>query len=263
MFPSWYKITPDRTSAIAMLSLVSKLHDAAVSPEAWPDALKALTDAIGVAGAALIISNKSTGKVDEVCFSGLSAEFKSDYLRHYAALDPYSPLLDESWKKLSDCLPDQLLRKSEWYNDFVLACGVRDILAARLVDGSGHSVILGIHQQIGQSFPDRVNSILALGDVPLRQATLRHIEHLSSSKAGLLDDPQIELPVGGNRFYFHIDNGRRYPDQTGTIFSTPDDAAAHAFVLAQELAQDDSWHGSTVLVINDLGQDIARVQIGC
>jgi hypothetical protein len=41
-----------------MSSLVARHHDAAVTPEAWPDALTALTDA---AGAALIIFNKSTG----------------------------------------------------------------------------------------------------------------------------------------------------------------------------------------------------------
>ena len=65
-----------------MSSLVSTIHDAAVSPEAWPRALAALTDAIGVAGAALIISNKRTGNVDEACFSGLSAGFKPNYVRH-------------------------------------------------------------------------------------------------------------------------------------------------------------------------------------
>jgi hypothetical protein len=61
---------------VIMSCLVSTFHDAAVSPEAWPQALKALTDAAGVAGAALIIFNQSTGNVDEACFSGLSAEFK-------------------------------------------------------------------------------------------------------------------------------------------------------------------------------------------
>lgn len=81
-----------------MSALVARLHDAAVTPEAWPNALTALTDAAGVAGAALIIFNKCTGKVDEAHFCGLSAGFKSDYVRHYAALDPYSPLLDGSWR---------------------------------------------------------------------------------------------------------------------------------------------------------------------
>jgi hypothetical protein len=85
-----------------MSSLVSTFHDAAVSPAAWLHDLEALTNAAGVADAALIIFNKSTG-TDKACFSGLSVGFKFDYIRHYAALDPYSPLLDGSWKKLSEC----------------------------------------------------------------------------------------------------------------------------------------------------------------
>jgi hypothetical protein len=105
----------------AMSSLVSTIHDAAVSREAWPRALATLTDAMGVAGAALIISNKRTRNVDAACFSDLSAGFTSDYVRQSAAVDLYSPLLDRSWKKHSECLPDRMLRKSEWYNDFVLS----------------------------------------------------------------------------------------------------------------------------------------------
>jgi hypothetical protein len=244
----------------AMSSLVSAVHDAAVSPEAWPQALEALTDAMGVARAALIISNKHTGNVDEACFSGLSAGFKSDYVRHYAAVDPYSPLLDGSWKKLSECLPEQLLRESEWYNDFVLGCGVRDILGARLVDTPSHRVIFGIHQQIGRAFSDKVDSLVDLAAILLKQAAQRHIERLTSGLHAF-DRPGSEVLAVGSRFYFHIVNGSRYPDETGSVFSTTGDAVAHAFVLAQELAQDDSWHGSSILVTNDQGQEITRVEI--
>jgi hypothetical protein len=80
-----------------------------------------------------------------------------------------------------------------------------------------------------------------------------------------IDRPH-ESPAGvlveGSRFYFDVDNGRRYPDDTGSVFSTPDDATAHAFVLARELAEDRSWHGLSVLVTDDRGQEIARVRIG-
>src|SRR5258708_1876657 len=217
-----------------MSSVVSMFYDAVDSPEAWPDALMALTDVAEVAGAALIILNKSTGNVDEVCFSGLSAQFKSDYLRYYAAVDPYSPLLDESWKKLLECLPDKLLRKSEWYNDFVLACGVRDILAARIVDTSDHCVIIGIHQQIGRSFSDRVDSTLGLVAVPLKDAARRYIERFASLRSGTFDEPLAAVRAEGSRFYFHVDNKSRYLDETGSVFSTPDDARAHAFLIARE-----------------------------
>jgi hypothetical protein len=245
-----------------MSSVVSKFHDAVDSPEAWPDALEALTYAAEVAGAALIIFNKSIGNVDEACFSGLSAEFEPDYIRHYAAVDPYSPLLDGSWKKLSECLPDRLLRKSEWYNDFVLACGVRDILAARLVDTSTHCVILGIHQQIGRKFSDSVDSTLDLVAVPLKDAARRYIERFASLRTGIFDEPLAGVTAEGSRFYFHVENNSRYPDKTGSVCSTSDEARSHAFVIARELGQDQGWHGSLVVVTDDRGQEIARVQVG-
>ena len=56
------------------------------------------------------------------------------------------------------------------------------------------------------------------------------------------------------------DNGNRYPDENGSVFSTADDATAHAIVVAQELAQDSSWHGSSILVTDERGHEIVRVQ---
>ena len=161
----------------------------------------ALTDAAGVAGAALIIFNKSTGKVDEAHFCGLSAGFKSDYVRHYAALNPYSPLLDGSWKKLSECLPDRLLRSSEWYDDFILTCGVHDILGAQLVDTSRHCVIFGIHQQIGRSFSDSVDSNVNLAGIPLKHAAWGHIERLCSPRSAIFDLSQTELSAEASRCF--------------------------------------------------------------
>ena len=244
-----------------MSTLVSAFQDAPASREAWPDVLKALTEAAGVAGAALIISNKNTGNVEEACFVGLSAEFKSDYIRHYAALDPYSPLLDGSWKKLSECFSDPVLRRSEWYNDFVLACGVRDILGARLVDTPDYHVIIGIHQQIGRSFPARLDSLIEEVTDPLRRAAERSVEHLRPT-IGARHEYATELSPDSTRFYFHIDAGAWHADETGYLHSTPDQAAAHALAIAQELAQDESWHGSSVVVTDARGRPIARVRIG-
>ncbi len=245
----------------AVSSLLSILQEAAVSPEAWPEVLKVLTDATGVAGAALIISNKRTGQVDDACFSGLSAEFKSEYVRHYAAVDPYSPLLDGNWMKLSDCLPDPMLRRSEWYNDFVLTCGVRDILGVRLVDTASHCAIFGIHQEIGRSFPGQLDAVVDLVNVPLKHAAWRHIDRLFATRPAVVDDGSQASLVETSRFYFHVDNGSRYPDETGSLFPTPADAAEHAVAIAKELAQDASWHGFTVLVTDSHGQEIAGVPI--
>jgi hypothetical protein len=184
--------------------VIAKINDAGLVPDAWPEALKALTDALGVAGAACIVSNKTTSRVDWVCFSGLSAELQCEYINHYAPLDPFSPLVrvTPGWTKLSERLPDSLLRKSEWYNDFVMACGVRDILATRLVDTSSHSVLFGLHQQIGRSFGDRTAAILDNVERPLSSAALRHLDHLVGTASGntaiepLADHPMVARRVG-------------------------------------------------------------------
>lgn len=127
-----------------------------------------MTDAAGVAGAALIISNKRTGNVEEACFQALANSNAT------TPVDPYSPLLDGSWVKLSECLPNSMLRKSERYNDFELACGVRDILGARPVDTISYRVIFGIHQPIGHSFSERLDSVVSLVRVPLKYAAWRY-----------------------------------------------------------------------------------------
>jgi hypothetical protein len=96
----------------------------------------------------------------------------------------------------------------------------------------------------------------------LKHAAYRHIERLSSSRAGIFDESQTEVSADPGQLYFHVDNGSRYPDETRSVFSTPDDAIARAFVIAQELAQEGSWHGSSIVVANDRGQEITRVRIG-
>ncbi len=143
-----------------------------------------------------------------------------------------------------------------------MACGVRDILAARIVDTSDHCVIIGIHQQIGRSFSDRVDSTLGLVAVPLKDAARRYIERFASLRSGTFDEPLAAVRAEGSRFYFHVDNKSRYLDETGSVFSTPDDARAHAFLIARELGQDEGWHGSLVLVTDDRGQEITRVRVG-
>lgn len=130
--------------------------------------------------------------------------------------------------------------------NFVLTCGISDALGMRLVDTRTHRVIFGVHQQIGRHFSDRVGSIVDLVTAPLKRAAWRHIKRFPSGFDDF-DEAQARHLAEGSRFYFHVDNSNRYPDETGSIFSTPDRARVHAFVLARELAQDKSWHGSIVL----------------
>jgi hypothetical protein len=51
-----------------MSRVLRKIHDASYASQAWPEALRTLTDALGVPGAACIVVNKQTRGADWVCF---------------------------------------------------------------------------------------------------------------------------------------------------------------------------------------------------
>lgn len=242
-----------------MQSLLSTLHDAEMHSDAWPQLLRRLMYEAGVAGAALIVTNKTTGTIDEAVFCGLSDEFKSRYVDHYAKLDPYSPLLDARWILLSKCLPEVLLRRSEWYNEFVLSCGVRDILGTRLTDTASHSVILGVHQRIGRHFSPDVKPLIAEITEPLRYAARCYVDRLNGGDQ--VGDPQTTPAAEGGRFFFHIQNGVNYPDECGSVFLSPGQAAQRGLAIARELARDGDWSGFSVVVTDERGQTITRVPI--
>jgi DNA-binding CsgD family transcriptional regulator len=161
--------------------IVPTIYEAALKPELWPRVLQLLTEAAGAVGAAYILSNNRTGEVEWTSFCGPSVEFKPDYLTYYAALDPYRLMLhaatSRTWLRLSESLPRDFLRNDEWYNDFILQCGVRDIAGARLFEDGSHAAILGLHYGIHQ--PSSASSCAAelqnLLD-PLGHASRLHIE---------------------------------------------------------------------------------------
>jgi DNA-binding CsgD family transcriptional regulator/PAS domain-containing protein len=129
--------------------VVSRIFDAALSPESWPLALQAVAKTVGGIGAAYIVRSKETAGVEWIRLSEPSAALEANYVSHYAAIDGYSPLIDASaqgsWLKLSKCFSKSCLRTDEWYNDFVVKAGVDDILGVRLADHPARTAILGIH----------------------------------------------------------------------------------------------------------------------
>lgn len=142
---------------------ISRISEASLAPDCWPAALQLVAEAFGAVGAAYILSNTRTGRVEWASFWGPSVQFKADYIGHYAALDPLRPLLQHappsvSWLHLTECLPRAVLASNEWYNDFVVKCGVGDMLGAGLFRSSSESVIFGIHYGLYQTQATSLNS---------------------------------------------------------------------------------------------------------
>jgi hypothetical protein len=107
------------------------------------------------------------------------------------------------------------------------------------VDGDTptHFAIFALHQQIGRRFGDETASILDQLTPALNSVRRCDISKISSERKR--DDGHTKIATEGTRYYFHVTNGERYPDQMGQVFSTREEAIAHALVPATELAQDE------------------------
>ena len=156
--------------------VVEFIYDAAHKPDTWPAALDAVADFVGAVGAAYIVFDKKTGRVERASFVGPSAELKAEYVNHYASLDPFSPLVlsvaDEGWMALSEAISPAELRRDEWYQDFVVnKAGVEDIIGARLFGDASSAVVFGVHREAGKGpFPPACIAGLTELLQPLRMA---------------------------------------------------------------------------------------------
>ena len=112
--------------------------------------------------------------------AGLHLDVK-DYVNYYAGRDPYRPVLEAtpsgSWVQLSRCLPQTVLRSDEWYNDYILKGGIRDIIGTRLVDSPSFTILLSAHWGIYQeSFTATAIAWLRELTDPLSNAARLHAE---------------------------------------------------------------------------------------
>ena len=176
--------------------IIPTIHDAALEPQLWAAVLQSLTDAMGAIGAAYIVRNARTGRVDWANFLGPSAEFRSDYVTHFAAKDPFTELFtghEGTWMRLSERLSVPELRRNEWYHDFVLKCGVGDIIAAQITNTGSHTAVFGIHEGIGEkplctSDQEHLNQLLApLGRAAETQLRLQELGWKSAIAARAFD----------------------------------------------------------------------------
>ncbi len=131
------------------------VYDAVLDPDRWGVALQLAVCATDAAGAALIVRDNRTNSVQWVSFVGESAAFASSYMDYYSKLDRYSDVLEQSPSnnliRLSEAITQSDLRTDQWYNDFVLKCGIGDVVGSRVGEGGSHTIILGIHEGIGRA----------------------------------------------------------------------------------------------------------------
>jgi DNA-binding CsgD family transcriptional regulator len=176
--------------------VISGVYDAVLAPEQWPNALRGLSASMGAAGAAFIIRNKRRNLIDWACFVGPCEAQCGKYVDYYSKIDLFRPLIEASpegkWHRLSRILCAPALRRSEWYNDFIVKSGIDDVMAIKLHDGPTHSLLLGFQQGAGVPLPRHGARMLRdiqqqLGRAARIQYQLRSLSWKSSMALRALD----------------------------------------------------------------------------
>ena len=65
--------------------VISNIHDAALDPRLWSSVLQSVAQTVGAIGAAYVVRNVRTGRVDWANFLGPSAKYTTDYITRFAA----------------------------------------------------------------------------------------------------------------------------------------------------------------------------------
>jgi len=170
---------PSRRCAVSSLQkTVAAIFDAVVDEGQTSAALEAVAKFVGVSGAGSVMLNKFTGQISSAAWWGSFTGRPADYVSHYGKIDPSRALWDKAAAsgrllRVSESLPPSVLRHDEWYNEWLLAGGVCDILGTTLYESPSRKISCGLYRAIGDVDPSPRDAERLQALMPLLQNAAR------------------------------------------------------------------------------------------
>lgn len=191
---------------------VENIFNAVLDSSLTDHALQAIAEYVGVPTASYVLVNKLSGQVSTVARWGSFAGSRADYLTHYAKLDAFRPLQERaacgSLLRLSEQLPETMLRHDEWYNDYILKNGSCDCIGSKFAETLSHAVIVGFHRATGDNGPFP-------GNPSALQALLGPLHSAARLNLGLIESG-YRAPLGFGRLD-DLDAGAIFADARGRV----------------------------------------------
>jgi DNA-binding CsgD family transcriptional regulator/PAS domain-containing protein len=159
---------------------ITSFYDAILDKEHRRSALQAVAECVGAADVAYLVLNKKTGEALSLDWWGPFSGNSDDYVAHYAKIDPLRATQESAasgrWVRATEILPPSLLSRDEWYNDFILARGMCDIINGKLYENASYTVLIGFQCATGDGdqFP-RDPAALEMLAGPLCKAARLHV----------------------------------------------------------------------------------------
>jgi DNA-binding CsgD family transcriptional regulator len=137
--------------AIQEADLVGDFYEAAFDAARFPEALRQLGAFAGGIGSVLLVWDRLAARALLFATAGHSGPDAAEaYRDHYAALDPYRPLIDAlpvgGWSSCAAFFDDRFVARSAFYNEYLIPRGIRYMAAARLLARDRFDIYLGVHR---------------------------------------------------------------------------------------------------------------------
>jgi hypothetical protein len=172
--------------------LVSRFYDAAAVPSDWWRLVEDAAEHVGAFGALFLTWDQRKNAMGFTAHSGYDPEAERLYSAHFGAIDPRRIAIEASpIGEISLChhsFDDAYVRRSEFYNDFLIPQGGRFCMAARLASDADISAVFAFHRNTRQGpfEADQVAYFQRLLPHAVRAARLSHgFAELQSADARL------------------------------------------------------------------------------
>ena len=139
--------------------VIAAFYRAALDPAQWSAALRAFARLAGGDVACCFLKPEAGAVPSRACVTGLDEQaWEHGYRRYYHALDPGYAVLTRAppgrMHLMQDYFSEQLVARSEYFQDFYLRAGVRYSCSGVVLD-NGALTILSAHRAAGQGAYDR------------------------------------------------------------------------------------------------------------
>jgi hypothetical protein len=212
----------------ALGKVLAAIYDAVLDGARTPVALQALAEHVGVAGAGLIIIDKTTNKSRMTRWGFFNGNGNRDeYVRHYSKIDLFRALHHTlpsgTLVRITESFAKRELASNEWYNDWVLKGGCDDTLGGKLYENSTHLAKLVVHHAIGDRhpFPGRPAALARMLD-PLCQAAQLKLGLEEVGLRSAVAEAALEL-VGPALFFVEVHGRLLRANQAAEAILTLDD----------------------------------------
>lgn len=139
--------------------LIGTLYEAALEPELWREAIEGLLRMVDAQIGHLYFLERNSGRVTSSIMLGPGhkrediEQIDADYSGYYRTIDPRQAVAARAgvgeWILCHEHWDEAFVRRSEFFNDFLIPSGMRYLLGARVGDMDEHSVFIGMLRAVG------------------------------------------------------------------------------------------------------------------